>query len=235
VGSSGFFFQLLQTSKQYNCPYDNLVDSDIGNEALVTAQPGEMDLSAFFRNEMYTAQFGTTATFTGSEWMVEGVGADLGILVTEIGMVYVPGVEDTYINALASPTLAGTQYQGVGCQLSDLPLGGFVDLSAGRSTRCRPKDFSAGLVLLYRLDYNNAFDSGWVVSPQIAYSWDFEGTTPAPYGNFMEDRQSANLSLTGTLNNNLRVGVGYTAFWGGHITNKAKDQDFASITASYTF
>jgi hypothetical protein len=51
----------------------------------------------------------------------------------------------------------------------------------------------------------------------------------------MEDRQSANLSVTGTLNNNLRLGIGYTAFWGGHIYNKAKDQDFASVTASYTF
>ena len=62
-----------------------------------------------------------------------------------------------------------------------------------------------------------------------------EGTTPAPYGNFLEDRQSLGLSLTGTLNNNLRIGASYSAFFGGHILNKSKDMDFASVTASYTF
>ena len=73
------------------------------------------------------------------------------------------------------------------------------------------------------------------MTPQIAYGYDFWGTTPSPYGNFLEDRQSIGLSVTGTLNNNLRVGGSYTNFFGGHINNKAKDQDFASVTASYTF
>jgi hypothetical protein len=88
---------------------------------------------------------------------------------------------------------------------------------------------------LFQLDYNNAFDSGFLVSPRIAYSYDFTGTTPSPYGNYLEDRQSLNLGVTGTLNNNFRLGASYTNFFGGHINNKSKDQDFASLTASYTF
>jgi hypothetical protein len=89
--------------------------------------------------------------------------------------------------------------------------------------------------MLFRLDYNNAFDTGFLVSPQISYSWDFEGVTPSPYGNFIEDRQAVSLSVTGTLNNNLRLSAGYTDFFAGHVNNKARDQDFASVTASYTF
>jgi hypothetical protein len=61
------------------------------------------------------------------------------------------------------------------------------------------------------------------------------GTTPSPYGNYLEDRQSIGLSLTGTLNNNLRVGASYSNFFGGHVNNKSRDQDFTSLTASYTF
>ena len=58
---------------------------------------------------------------------------------------------------------------------------------------------------------------------------------PSPYGNYLEDRQSIGLSVTGTLNNNLRLGASWSAFFGGHVNNIAKDTDFASLTASYTF
>jgi hypothetical protein len=196
-----------------------------------TAGAGQK-ISGVIRNEMYTAQVGTTATFTASEWWVEMLDADLGVLVTEVGMVFVPDVENSYINAGGALL---PQYQGTGCQGSDLGLGGLLGLDPKTSKQCRPTDFSGGLVLLFRLDYNNAFDTGFLISPQIAYSWDFDGTTPSPYGNYLEDRQSVNLGVTGTLNNNFRIGASYTNFFGGHIANKAKDQDFASITASYSF
>ncbi|MFM9865508.1 MAG: DUF1302 family protein [Micropepsaceae bacterium] len=191
-------------------------------------------IKGWLENEMYTAQIGTTATFTGSDWLIEAIDADLGILVSEFGMVYVPGVEDSYLSVSALnrnlPVFGNT-----GCQASDLPLGGLLALDSKLSSQCRPTDWSAGLVLLYRVEYNNAFDTGFTIAPQIVYSYDFEGTTPSPYGNYMEDRQTIGLSLTGTLNNNFRVGATYSNFFGGHITNKAKDTDFASISASYTF
>lgn len=235
VGTSGQSFQLIQTLKQFNCPYNDDLTQTAAQKAAAGLAPGLQDLSGFIRNDMFTASIGTTATFTASDWWIDAVGAEIGILVTEIGMVQVTGVEDTWIDNLASPTLAGPQYQNTGCQGSDLPLGGFLELKDASSKQCRPNDFSAGLVLLYRLDYNNAFDTGFVLSPQLTYSWDFEGTTPAPYGNFIEDRQAVSLGLSGTLNNNFRLNASYTNFFSGHINSKSRDQDFASLTASYTF
>jgi hypothetical protein len=201
-------------------------------------------ISGVVHNEMYTAQIGTTATFAQSDEWIEWTGADLGILVTEVGLVYVPGVEDSYLFVDGDPTTTTPQelanrvypvFAGTGCQGSEVPFGGLLGLDFKTAKQCRPRDFSAGLVMLFRLEYNNAFDTGFVVSPQIAYSYDFEGTTPSPYGNYLEDRQAIGLSITGTLNNNFRVGVSYSDFFGGHINNKAKDQDFASISASYSF
>jgi hypothetical protein len=183
---------------------------------------------------MFTAQIGTTAMYTGSDWWVDALGADNAILVTEVGLMYVPGVEDTWIDKTGNGNLQ-QQYGNIGCQGSDLPLGGLLGLDHKTSKQCRPNDISAGLVLLARMDYNNAFDTGFVITPQIVYSYDFEGTTPAPYGNYLEDRQAVNLGVTGTLNNNFKVGASYTNFFGGHVANKAKDTDFASLTASYTF
>ena len=98
-----------------------------------------------------------------------------------------------------------------------------------------PTDVSAGLVLLFSLQYNNFMDTGFILAPTLVYSWDFEGTTPSPYGNYAEDRQAISLGATGTLNNNLRIGVNYNSFFGGHVNNKSRDRDFASITASYSF
>jgi hypothetical protein len=41
--------------------------------------------------------------------------------------------------------------------------------------------------------------------------------------------------VTGTLNNNFKVGVNYTNYFGGHIENKQRDTDFASASMSYSF
>ncbi len=188
--------------------------------------------------EMFTAQIGTTVTYTQSNWLVDALGADLGIFVTETGMVLVPDVDERNDALLAPSAVDGTrppQFQNTGCNGSNLGLGGLLGLDGKQIKQCRPDSFSSGMVLLGRLDYNNAFDTGFLVSPQIAYSYDFYGTTPSPYGNYLENRQSVNLSVTGTLNNNFRLGASYTNFFGGHINNKSTDQDFGSLTASYTF
>lgn len=188
------------------------------------------------RNDMFTAQVGTTAQFTGSDWFIDAMGADIGTFVTEVGMVYTPGVEDTWIDNLSSGAAAATtQYQNTGCQGTDLPGGGILGLDRKSSAQCRPTNVSAGMVMLFTWSYNNFMDSGFSVSPRIVYSYDFEGTTAAPYGNYMEDRQALNLGIDGTLNNNFKVGVSYSNFFGGHVTNKSSDRDFASVTASYSF
>jgi hypothetical protein len=188
------------------------------------------------RNEMFTAQVGTTAQFTGSDWFIDAMGADIGTFVTEVGMVYTPGVEDTWIDNLSAGVAAATtQYQNTGCQGTDLPGGGILQLDRKSSAQCRPTNVSAGLVMLFSWQYNNFMDSGFSVSPRIVYSYDFEGTTAAPYGNYLEDRQALNLGIDSSLNNNFRMGVSYSNFFGGHVSNKSRDRDFASITASYSF
>ena len=188
--------------------------------------------SGVIRNEMFTAQIGTTSQFTGSDWFIDALGADIGTLVTEVGMVYVPGVEATWV---ANGGANRAQYQNTGCQGTDLPLAGALALDSKSSAQCRPTDFSAGLVALFTIQYNNFLDTGFAVAPRLVYSYDFEGTTAAPYSNYLEDRQAINLAVDGTLNNNLRVGVSYSNFFGGHINNKSSDRDFASVSASYSF
>ena len=209
------------------------------------AAAGNSRISGVLFNDMWTGQIGSTATFTNSEWFIDAIGADLGIFVPEVGLVHVPGVESTWVDN--NPTVTGllgpgttqyigpTQYQNIGCQGSDLPLGGLLNLDHKSSKQCRPTDTSAGLVMLAVVQYANAFNSGFLLSPQAAFSWDFYGTTPAPYGNYLEGRKAVNLGVNGELNNNFHVGVNYTMYFGAGIANKAQDQDFAAASVSYSF
>lgn len=197
---------------------------------------GETSTNGVIHNEMFTAQIGTTAQFTGSEWFIDALGADIGTLVTEVGLVYTPSVEDTWVDNLPSALKSTVaQYQNTGCQGTDLPAGGILGLDPKSSRQCRPTDVSAGMIMLFTWQYNNFMDTGFAVSPRIVYSYDFEGTTAAPYGNYVEDRQAINLGLDGQLNNNFKLGVSYSNFFGGHINNKTTDRDFVSLTGSYSF
>ncbi|MEQ1753370.1 MAG: DUF1302 domain-containing protein [Micropepsaceae bacterium] len=207
-----------------------------GSGVQPTCGSGTTSTNGIIHNEMFTAQVGTTAQFTGSEWFIDALGADIGTFVTEVGMVYTPNVEDTWVDKLSSAqAVLTTQYQNTGCQGTDLPGGGILGLDHKGSAACRPTDLSAGLVMLFTWQYNNFMDTGFAVSPRVVYSYDFEGTTASPYGNYMEDRQALNLGVDGVINNNLKVGVSYSNFFAGHVSNKSSDRDFASITASYSF
>lgn len=187
---------------------------------------------AFVREEMFTFQIGTTATYTNSNPLIDFLGADIGILVTEFGLVHVPDVPDEVTNT------GGAQdrfyrFQNVCVSGTDLPLGGVLALD--NRSGCRATETSYGVVLLTRLDYNNAFGSAWTISPQISYRHDLEGFTPAPVSNFSEDRKTLGLSVSANYQNQWRLTAGYTDFMGKEKYQRNLDQDFVSISASYSF
>ncbi|GAK45229.1 conserved protein, partial [Tepidicaulis marinus] len=118
------------------------------------------EYSGFVREEVLTAQIGTTATYTQSNPLIGALGADLGILVTEAGAMWVPDVPDEADfsrKQLANVCTAGT----------DLPLGAFLALDNRQG--CRPTSLSWGYVLLGQLQYNNAFGTPITLNPTIAW------------------------------------------------------------------
>lgn len=190
--------------------------------------------TAFVREEVFSFQIGTTATYTNSNPLINFLGADIGILVTEFGVVHVPGVPD---ESPATQTVGNVvefnRLAPVCIGATDLPLGGVLNLDG--SPGCRPTETSYGGILLTRLDYNNAFGTPWTLSPQLVYRHDLEGYTPAPLGNFVEDRRSIGISVTANLQSTWRVGLSYTDFMGSETYQNNLDDDFVSLTASYSF
>ena len=115
---------------------------------------------------------GTTSIFTSSNPVVQGLGADVGIFVTDFQGITVP---DIYEERGAPSALAPMNNHCVGG--SDLPLNGILSIDSvltgtnfpeNAAGRCRSTD-SWGMTLLASLQYNNAFGTPLTVTPQFVY------------------------------------------------------------------
>ena len=186
------------------------------------------DLKGYERTDIYTAQVGTTATFTASNPLVGFSGADLGILVTEVGAMYAPDAPSEG----ADPTVKrwGNVCSSGG---TDLPLGGALGLAAREG--CRPTSVSWGYVLLGQLQYNSAFGTAITLNPTIAWSHGVSGNSPAPLSNYRQGAKSVSLQLNGAYQQNWRGGISYTNFFGNDKYVGNVDQDFVSMNISYAF
>lgn len=184
------------------------------------------EITGFQREETLNFDIGTTATYTNSNQVVGALGADIGILLTELGAMYVPDLP-------SEGDFSVRQFGNVCTAGSDLPLGGLLALDARAG--CRPTALSYGYVLVGILQYNNAFGTPITLSPQIAWSHDVKGNSPAPMSNFREGRKRVSLAVNGSYQNTWRGGISYVNNFGNEKYNNVGDQDFVSINLSYSF
>jgi len=208
---------------------------------------GEHVVKGWTRGEALTFDIGTTATYTASHPVINGLGADLGILLTEVGGIYVddvpsflgPGAQARYtseLNAAGGGAAMPQQWAGV-CTAAgtNLPLAGALGLSARNVDGCRPTKFSMGYVLVGQLQYNNAFGTAWQLAPSISFSHDFLGNSPAPLTNYRSDTMSISLGVNATLQNNLSWGINYVNNFGIGIKSGTVDQDYLAFNIRYGF
>ncbi len=92
-------------------------------------------------------------------------------------------------------------------------------------------DFSWGYRMRAGLDYSDVI-AGINLTPNIAWSHDVSGTSPAP--NFMEDRKALSLGLRADYLNIYRADLSYTTFFGADY-NDQQDRDFVSLSFSVAF
>ena len=223
-----------------SCIFDGILGSDVVSFAVDAgqtftgaptscggvAQGTSQDYTGFVREEVMTFDIGTTATYTNSNQLVGALGADIGILLTELGAMWVPDVPQ-------EGDFSVSQWGNVCTSGTDLPLKGFLALSTRLG--CRPTEFSYGYVLVGILQYNNAFGTPITLSPQVAWSHDVKGNSPAPMSNFREGRKRISLAVNGSYQNTWRGGISYVNNFGDEKYTNTGDQDFVSINLSYSF
>ena len=155
------------------------------------------------------------------------LGADAIAVVFEVGGVQVKDMPDPDVLRLNGP---GTARAGASTSKQGLQLA----LSNGAETTPFPTENAWGYRALARFTFNNVF-SGVNVSPRLVFSHDVSGITPDPMYLFVEDRQSAALSINFDYQNKIQFDMGYNAFWGGvGQSNSFVDRDYVSFSVKYS-
>ena len=188
---------------------------------------------------------GTTSIFTSSNPFVEFMGADVGILVTDLQGITVPDIyEDRAVpGTLSAPnSLAPANNHCVGG--SDLPLNSILSIDDVLTSssfpeqalgKCRSTDSSWGVTLLGSLQYNNAFGTPVTITPQIVYQMGMDGRAPFPAGFWREGQGSAAFSVNVEYLGKWKGTVAYRDYLGDAHRNYNLDRNTVSASLSYAF
>lgn len=151
-------------------------------------------------------------------------GTDQIAIVGEYGITVVPDLEDPEV----------LRYEAPGTYTSGNPF--FTEQRVQPETQIDgfPDDTSMGYRLVARAELISAIGV-FNLTPQIAWSHDFRGTTPSPLGNFIEGRKTVTASVGVEYLVSWTGQIAYTNSFGGDEFNLLADRDFVSVTASYSF
>jgi len=175
------------------------------------------------KEDVFTAQATITSALFGSNPFVSMMEADGGAIVTEVGMVVVPGIS-------TSSAIAASGSEGLLNPIAARTYKLNADLK-GPTNYATP--FSWGAQGVFNLTYNRVFGTPVNLVPQLAWRWDMGGRTPSPLGNYMAERKAIGLSLAGNYQSRWTGSVSWTANFGPDAP--LDDRDFASINIAYAF
>ena len=189
-------------------------------------------ISGYHREDVINWDIGTTATFTRSNALINALGADLGILLTEFAGVYADEVDDTNGRFDEGTGIVSTNMCTSG---SDLGLKSVFNLDPRDKSECRATRSSYGGVLLARLQYNNAFGSALSISPTLVVQHGIDGRSPSPAGVWREGIGRAGLSVDIDYQGQWTTSIGYTDYYGDNTYSRNGDQDFVSLSVKRGF
>ncbi|MEQ1889222.1 MAG: DUF1302 family protein [Alphaproteobacteria bacterium] len=211
------------TDIQYSAPPSGVPVPQTRSSALTAADVSSDGFIKPAFKDVFTAQTTLTSLLFASNPLIEFAGANGGVLVTEIGMVMVPGLS-------TADGIAGGNTRGLANALASqtYQLNGDMQIAGGYATR-----FSWGAQGLMILNYNRAFGSPINLSPSVAWKWDIGGNTPATFGNYQAERKALTIGVSGTYLANWAASVSWTSNFGPDAP--LNDRDFAAATVSYAF
>ena len=192
-------------------------------------------------NESLTFDLGTTATYTRSNPIVDALSADLLVLLTEVNVVHVPGIEGDYKDGLSTNVngkpsgQAGTTPLANACTSgTDIGLASLFSLDIRGNKQCRPTDTSSSGLVMLQLQYNNVFGTAWGLTPTFVYQEDLDGIAPSPLAGFKEGNKRQSFSLGATFQSTT-IDLSYTQFDGEEIYSRDDDKDFVSLSFKQGF
>ncbi len=190
-----------------------------------------------YDNVRYTQAQATFIKFFEQIW-----GAERLSFAAEVGGVWVGGM-DKDTNYGRSPAYGSNDFEPFESARFGVPVTcdthpalqplGVVPNSNGEYCENNgfTDDFSWGYRVRASLDYSDVF-AGINLTPNLAWSHDVSGTSPAP--NFIDKRKAISLGVSADYLNIYQADISYTNFFGADY-NEQQDRDFISLSFSVAF
>ncbi|HEY4345642.1 MAG TPA: DUF1302 domain-containing protein [Parvibaculum sp.] len=179
----------------------------------------------YVKEDAISGQLSTISTLSTSEGITRALNADLIVLIANWGFQYLPGISQNELDALAVsrsetqvPNVAGRGIVGSAAQ----PL-------------AHPDTFSHGYRLIANVQYNNAFDTPWTLTPGIQFGQDFNSSAGPIGPGFLDNRKTLSVGVRGNYQKTWSAGVQYTLTRGNSYQNLMDDRDFMTFDVSYAF
>ena len=224
---------LQKWSSQPNCD----LSSATGTASLEMSGYAVCDGTA--EHDVWTLDINAARSFTASDPVSKGAGADGGSLLIEIGAVMLP----TYDHAQG---LVSTNHQAFG---HDVYGGGCVDVAGTSSLAVQnnglfgdgycednsgPDDIAMTSRIRGALNYFNFNNSAWTYSPSVGIDYDFLGNAPTSIGGWSEGEASITLGSSFT-NGGTTMSLNYVAELGNYKENTSSDRDYVSASVTHSF
>ncbi len=232
--------------------------SSLPRISLADIAAGDYYTTPYIEYDVWSGTVGTTTSFSASHPIVNTLGADSAVFLSEFGFVHVPDLDYSkggvnrggYRDGVGGSACGGvtnggavgaTNYGAYGARALDAAthLGSSqTDPLFGNGSYCESRNTIDETSMTYRLigsaTYNNVVNSAWTFSPSFVWSHDFSGYGPTSLGGFVPGKQS--LSLSGNLSKgDVKVGMSYVNQLGDEMDNLNFDKDYISANVSYAF
>jgi len=184
----------------------------------------------------------TQAQFTVIQFFDRVMGASRLSFAAEVGAVWLDDMDGSQ-NYGRSATFGIGEFAPFTSEMFGVPvscnshpvLAGLGVLPNTQAQNCTndgfTDDFSWGYRVRAGLEYPSVF-LGVNLTPNIAWSHDVDGNSPAP--NFIEDRKALSVGLTADYLSTYKADLSYTSFFGADYDD-LQDRDFISLSFSVAF
>lgn len=175
--------------------------------------------------DAYQGQFNTIDAFSSTDMIPSTLGADSGYFLFNMGFVYVPNADKYPLNR---PGPEGGYYNAFGAAIL-----------AGSATATNPQyatEWSTGYVMRLGVDYNNAFDTPFTVSPYLAWRHDLTGWSPGPNtANYQQGLKQVGIGVGIDYQSTWRANLAYVNTFSNDWTVTMTDRDYVQASISYAF
>ena len=220
-------------SSQPNCD----ISSATGEMSTVMSGYAVCDGTAEF--DAWSADFNAVRTFSASDPIALGAGADSGFLLIEIGGVYIPSINSAQGLVSTNHQSFGHDNYGGGC----LDSAGTAKLAVQSNALfgdgyCENNSEADNLAMTSRirtgLSYFNFNNSAWTFAPSLGLDYDFLGNGASSLGGYTEDKMKLTLGSSFT-NGGTSISLNYVNELGDFKTNSSGDRDYVSVSVSHAF